>query len=427
MCNVIEEDLNNFKPKGSSTIDLDWLFDSRGLAARLSEGFDLSSHLEECLFPPCLSRKCSTDICLWDALPSDGSTGGENDPWQQVEKKSSRPDAASQNKSIEHNVMWQVPLCLQEDTASRVQAVQVSHTKRKLDLCDPGEESTRKSPRRTDVPFPPRSVFAREKAPRVQRGSDFTQDNLLEHLPHIPSRHQVNFNTEIWIAAPVIWRVEGKEHVVLIITLNEGPLRLDYDAFFPGKTVTTGFVRHLTSGTAKGCAVGAGLQSDTAIEGVFMILRTQSGEVVEIRNLKGRFRTGAAIPGVAPWCSTLTAELVVKVTWRGLSTFWLRAQARCLKEESSSFSTLQAPLRDPESCFMQAFADVPSHELESCFLQAFAEVPSGGPESCFKERCNGMDPFSAPLEEVHQQAAERSQCQPGSLQFYNLVGAAHCA
>lgn len=70
----------------------------------------------------------------------------------------------------------------------------------------------------------------------MEKGILHRGDEDLLFLMHV----QVNFNTEIWIAAPVIWRVEGKEHVVLIITLNEGPLRLDYDAFFPGKTITTG-------------------------------------------------------------------------------------------------------------------------------------------------------------------------------------------
>lgn len=51
---------------------------------------------------------------------------------------------------------------------------------------------------------------------------------------------QVNFNTEIWLAAPLVWRLDRKEEVVMIVTVHDGPVRHDYDALFPGRTVTTG-------------------------------------------------------------------------------------------------------------------------------------------------------------------------------------------
>jgi hypothetical protein len=63
----------------------------------------------------------------------------------------------------------------------------------------------------------------------------------------------VNFNTEIWIDPPKVWRLDGKDNVVVIIALEEGPLRIDYEAFFPGKTVTTGDPHPLVVYT---CSIG---------------------------------------------------------------------------------------------------------------------------------------------------------------------------
>lgn len=73
------------------------------------------------------------------------------------------------------------------------------------------------------------------------------------------------------------------------------------------------------------------------MQAVFLILRTQAGQVVEIRSWEGKFREGGNIPGVMAWPTVLTAELVVKVAWRGQNSLWLRAPKCCVREESTFF------------------------------------------------------------------------------------------
>lgn len=192
MCTDFEEDLVSFKPKSSWTLDWELHFDSHVLAEKVSEGFDLGKYTEEFSSSPIVGRTSSSDASLWNAWPCKESTGGEsdNDKQLKVQDKPSTSDATSLGKSLQHSVVGQARHCLQEVATSQV-PVHYRQAKRKLDSLDATEKILNKSPRTSDFPCPPRSVFALEQAPSAPFGGDITQDNLLEHLHHIPCRHQV--------------------------------------------------------------------------------------------------------------------------------------------------------------------------------------------------------------------------------------------